>query len=461
MNSAYTEFEKQYISRTKGSRKLFDRARDFLAGGVSGSGANRSPYPLYVNEARGARVWDVDGNEYIDIMLSGGPSILGHSPPKIMDVVRRELDRGTVTLVTNRTAVDLAEKITEHMPGMDLVRFVNSGSEGVQMALRTARAYTGRNRFAKFEGHYHGQLDSVLVSGGAFGGPESGPEPVVQGAGLPQGIAENVLVLPWNKPDLCTRLIKKHGNQLAALILEPVAGMYLGGVGAEKEFHQLLRNLCHEYGIILIYDEVVTGFRLSLAGAYPYTETVPDLRVLGKLIGGGFPIGAYGGRRDIMEKVVADIKAPALAGPHGGKPKIVQSGTFSGNPISMIAGLTMIKELETPGFYDRINGYGKQVRDGLRRSASKNGVPMQVVGVASMFCAHFCAHPVKSLRDLAKTDQENGAAFYMGLVANGVHSPPFHLGFTCSAHDERDIKALLHVTDMIIEKISRAAGQVA
>ena len=340
------------------------------------------------------------------------------------------------------------------MPGMEMVRFVNSGSEAVHLALRVARAYTGREKHAKCEGNYHGQMDNELVSGDVFGGPENRPESVAQGAGIPKSVLRDVVVLPWNKAESAVAIIKKHAKKLAAVLLEPMAGMYLGGIPAEKSFVEALRRVCDEEGILLIFDEVVTGFRLGLSGAYSITGVVPDLRILGKVIGGGFPVGAYGGRREIMEKVVSPIEE--LGGARGMQhegPKIFQSGTFSGNPISMTAGLAMIKELEKPGFYERIDGYGERVRSGLREIAAGVGIPVRVVGVGSMFCLHFSEGPIKSIRDFLKIDKETGAAFYMGWEANGIHCPPFHLGFTSGAHTGDDIEKTLEVAEMVLREI--------
>jgi len=397
MTTAYEVFEKQYISRTKKSKEMYEETRQHMPGGVAGSGAYRLPYPLYVKDARGSRIWDVDGNEYIDIMCSAGPTILGHSPAPVIEAVKQQLDHGTITMLTSEAVVEVAKKIKQHMPGMDLVRFVNSGSEAVHMALRAARVYTGREKHAQCEGNYHGQLDDVLVSGNVFGGPESNPEAVAQSVGITRDIIDKVVVLPWNDAEAAVAIIKKHAGELAAVLIEPVAGLYLGGIPAERTFVEALRKVCDDEGIVLIYDEVITGFRLSLSGGYSVTGVIPDLRVMAKLIGGGFPVGAYGGRKDIMEKVVTP----------GEGPKIFQSGTFSGNPISMVAGLATIKELEKPGFYERIDGCGERIRSSLLRIAADVGIPVQVVGVGSIFCVYFSEQPIRNVRDIARSDRHH------------------------------------------------------
>jgi len=336
------------------------------------------------------------------------------------------------------------------MPGMEMVRYVNSGSEGVHMALRAARAYTGREKYAKCEGNYNGQLDNALISGNVFAGPEESPESVAQGNGIPKSIVKDVVVLPWNNAEAAVSVIRRHAKELAAVLLEPVAGTYMGGIPAEKSFVQAIREVCDEEGIVLIYDEVVTGFRLGLSGAYSITGIIPDLRVLAKTIGGGFPVGAYGGRKEIMDKVVTPGRGVLF-----GAGKMFQSGTYSGNPISMTAGLAMIKELEKPGFYERIDGYGERARSGLRKIAADVGIPVQVVGVGSLFGVHFSEHPVRNIRDIAKADKEMGEAFSMGWVANGIHCPPIHVLFTSGAHTDVDIGKILEVAEMVIREIKK------
>jgi glutamate-1-semialdehyde 2,1-aminomutase len=454
MTTAYEIFEKQYVSRTKKSKEMFEEAKQHLAGGVAGNVQYWEPHPLYMKKAEGCKIWDLDWNEYIDIMCSGGPTILGHSPAPVLEAVKQQLDHGTVTVVTGEAAVEVAKKIKQYMPGMELVRFVNSGSEAIQMALRAARAYTGREKHAKCEGNYNGQMDNVLMSGVVFGGPENSPETVAQGAGIPKSVLNDVVVLPWNDAEAAVSIIKKYAKELAAVLLEPVAGACLGGIPAEKSFVEALRKVCDEEGIVLVYDEVITGFRLGLSGAYSITEVVPDLRAMAKLIGGGFPVGAYGGRRDIMERVVSRMEKPGGFGPEK-QAKMFQSGTFSGNPISMTAGLAMMKELEKPGFYERIDGYGERMRNGLREIAAEVGIPLQVVGIGSIFGLHFCEHPIRTIRDIARSDKATGTTFYMGWLAHGVYCPPLHMAFTSGAHTDADIESILETSEMVLRELKR------
>lgn len=443
--TAYEVFEKQYIARTKKSKEMYEKAKQHLAGGVPGNARYITPYPLYLKEARASRIWDADDNEYIDTLCGGGPAILGHSPAVVMKAVRKQLDHGTIAFVTCEAAVAVAQKINRHMPGMELVRFVGSGSEAVHMALRAARAYTGKEKHAKCEGNYNGQIDNELISGHLFAGPENCPETVAQGAGIPRGVLNDVIVLPWNNTEAAVAIIKKHASELASVLLEPIAGLFMGGIPAEKSFVEGLRKVCDEEGILLIYDEVITGFRLSLSGAYSVIGVVPDLRAMGKVIGGGFPVGAYGGRRDIMEKVVTP----------GEGPKVFSSGTFSGNPISMTAGLATIKELEKPEFYERLNGNTERIRSGLRKIAADAGIPAQVLGIGSLFSINFGENSIRNLRDMAKTDEVTGAAFFMGLLANDIYVKPFHVMFMSGAHTDADINGILEVSEMAIQVIKK------
>ncbi|GAG27231.1 unnamed protein product, partial [marine sediment metagenome] len=260
----------------------YKEARQYLAGGVAGNAAFRRPYPIYMKGAKGARIWDVDDNEYIDILAGGGPIILGHSPDPVVKAVRKQLEKGTVTLLTSQATIDLAKKITQHVPGMEMARFINSGSEAVHMALRAARAFTGRQKHAKIEGNYHGQLDNVLISGSIFAGPEDNPERRTQCAGIPDSVVNDVIVLPFHNTEASVSIIKKHAKELAAVLLEPVAGNYLGGIPADKSYVEALRKVCDEEGIIFIWDEIITGFRLGLSGATSLNGVIPDLRAMGK-----------------------------------------------------------------------------------------------------------------------------------------------------------------------------------
>jgi len=446
MIKAYKIFEQEYIEKTTKSRQIFNEARLVLPGGVAHNAAYRKPYPLYLERAKGAKLWDVDGNEYIDFLCSGGPTILGHSPDVVLEAVKKQLDKGTATMVTHSVSIELAQKMVSHMPGLEMVRFVNSGSEAVHLALRVARVYTGKHKHAKCEGNYNGQLDNELVSGSIFEGTEDCPLPAPQGAGIPTKVMNNIVVLPWNNIEATVRILKKNADELAAVILEPVAVTWMGGIPAKREYIKAIKKVCEKENILLIYDEVVTGFRVSLQGAYSIGGVEPDLRAMAKLIGGGFPVGAYGGRREIMEKVVSP-EIPSETG------KMFSSGTYSGNPITMVAGIATLKELEKPGFYERIDKYGESVRNGIEKLGKKHDIPVQAVGVGSMFGIHFGKERIRNIRDIASSDRDTGEAFYMGLVANGIYVPPYHLAFISDAHTDSDIVKILEVSDSILNTI--------
>ena len=447
MPTAYEIFEKQYIERTPGSKEVFEEGSRYLPGGVVGNGAFRRPYPIYLKEARGAYIYDVDGNEYIDLLIGGGPNILGHCPPAVTEAVHRQVDLGASLMGTTESAIDLARKVAEHMPGMEMMRYANSGSEATHMCFRAARAYTGRPKIAKFEGNFHGQYDNQLIGGTNIHGPDESPEAWPQGAGIPESQLQDTIVLPFNDAESAVSLIKQHAHELAAVIMEPVGGAWLAGVAAEVPFLEAIRRVTEEEGIILIYDEVITGFRLSLSGAVSISGVVPDLRALGKAIGGGLPIGVYGGKREIMDTVVTPASQPHE------KDKMYQSGTFTGNPMSTAAGLAMISGLEKPGVYERMNGHGERIRTTLMKMGDELGIELQAVGEGSIFGVFFAGHPIRNIRDVARSNAERGRAFFMGLVANGLYVTPFHLGFTNAAQTDEDIDRVLDISGHVLEEI--------
>jgi glutamate-1-semialdehyde 2,1-aminomutase len=450
MNKARELFESQYIARTKKSKHLYNEAKKYLAGGVPGGARFRRPYPLYMREAKGSKLWDVDGNEYIDLLMGAGPDILGHSPQAVMLAVKEHIDKGTVMQVTGEYAVALAKKITQHVPGMELLRFVNSGSEAVHIALRAARAFTGRDKYAKCEGNYCGQMDNALVGGNIYGGPEDKPASHPDSAGITKAILNDTIIIPWNNPEAAVSIIRKYAKDLSAVLMDPTGGIFLGGMSANKSYVQAVREVTEKEGILLIFDEVISGFRMGLSGACTISGVTPDLRALGKIIGGGFPAGAYGGRRDIMERVATP---PENVVSH--KQKIFSSGTYSGNPISMIAGLATIKELEKPGFYESLDSKGERIRSGLLKMADELDFAIQILGIRSIFTVHFSDWPLKNVRDILKSDRETAGAFYTGLVANGVYIPDFHFASLSAAHTDDDVAQVLAVSEKVLREIKR------
>ena len=449
-STAWELFEEQYRSRTSRSRELFEEAREHLAGGVPGNAGYREPYPLYVREAKGTTIVDVDGNEYIDLLIGGGPHLLGHSPPAVMNAVRRQLDRGTSTIAPHEASVALARKIKQHVPGMERLRFVHTGSEAVHFALRTARAFTGREKVGKFEGNFHGGYDNVLVSGTRIGGPEERPDPVAECAGIPSGILADTVVLPYNSTDAAVALIERHAGELAAVVVEPVGGTWLGGVAAEPGFLPALREVTAEHGIVLIFDEVITGFRLGLAGGAGLYGVTPDLTALAKAIGGGFPLGAFGGRADIMDAVVS----PAAPDPRG---KIFHSGTYQSNLVSATAGLAMLAELEKPGVHDHLDRLADRLKSGLTELGHEFGFDLQAIGVGSIVGVYFGAAPIRSIRDVIASDRVKAATFYFGLVANGVYITPYHLAFTNAAQSDEHIESVLETAGEVLRQMRQAA----
>ncbi|TMJ13764.1 MAG: aminotransferase class III-fold pyridoxal phosphate-dependent enzyme [Bacillati bacterium ANGP1] len=306
-----TIFEDGVRSRTAKSRALYEEARQVLPGGVAANTKSTSPYPLYFREARGARSTDVDGNEYIDLVMGLGIHILGHAPMSVMAAVRERLSSGTMPGIATELEVELARKVHQHMPCAEMVRFVNTGSEATLMAIRVARAYRKRDKIAKFEGNYDGQHDVVQVSTSTSAGPADAPEPSLNHIGVAQSTLRDVVILPYNDPERASALITAHADELAAVIMEPVAGFGMGCVPATREFIRAIREVTAKHDIPLILDEVVTNFRLGLGGASEYYGIKPDLVTLGKILGGGFPIGGYAGRRDLMDRFVTLTGQPS------------------------------------------------------------------------------------------------------------------------------------------------------
>jgi len=434
-----------FESRTKKSRELFEEARKLLPGGVSGSAAYMAPHPVYVDKAVGGRLIDVDGNEYIDLLLGGFPNILGHSPAPVLEAVKRQLDRGTAPILFHEVGIDLAKKITKHMPHLEMIRFCNTGSEATQNAYRAARSWTKKDKVAKIEGGYNGQHDYVLISGisGRVDGPPHKPIPVADCAGIPKFITDNTIVLPFNDIDATVSIIKEHASELAAVLIEPMAGFGMGDVPADREYLEALREVTKANNVILIYDEVVTAFRIGgMGGASKHYGVAPDLDCFGKPIGGGFPIGAFGGRRDIMEQTCDPAADPEY--------KIFHSGTFTGNPVSMTAGLACLTELETKD-YAYIDDLAEKVRLGLERIAAEQGIKMQVTGISSMFYPHFHGEPIRNQRDRLKADAAKNREFCLGMIGHGVYLPPNHPAAICFAHTESDSDQILSVAEKVIK----------
>jgi glutamate-1-semialdehyde 2,1-aminomutase len=402
------------------------------------------PYPLYFREAKGARIVDVDGNEYLDLIMGLGIHILGHSPPPVVEAVREHLQSGTMPGLATELEVQLAHKVQEHMPAVEMVRFVNTGSEATLMAIRVARAYRQRDKIARFEGNYDGQHDLVQISGTTTAGSDDAPQP-----SLPASILQDVLILPYNNTERAVALITDQADELAGVLMEPVSVYGLGCVPAEREFMQAVREVTSKHDIPLVFDEVVTNFRLGLGGASEYYGVIPDLVCLGKIVGGGFPFGGYGGRRDLMDRFLNPTVERCS--------KVFQSGTFSGNAISMAAGLATIKELEKGDVYPYIDKLGERMRSGLKNLAQDLGIQMYVAGIKSILQVHFGIDNIKNVRDKMKADKSQATRFSQGLLDKGIYAPSHPL-FLSAAHTQQDVDRTLEVAEKVLREMRHIPG---
>lgn len=409
------------------NHELFARARQLLPGGVNSpvrAFKSVGGEPFFTARADGPYLWDVEGKRYIDYVGSWGPMIVGHNHPAVREAVERAVKDGLSFGTPCAAEVTMAETIVSLIPSVDMVRMVNSGTEATMSAIRVARGATGRTKIVKFEGCYHGHGDSFLVKAGSgaltFGVPTS--------PGVPKASADLTLTLPYNDIDAATALFAEQGDDIAAMIIEPVAGN-MNCIPPKAGYLQALRALCTQYGVLLIFDEVMTGFRIALGGAQAHYGITPDLTCFGKIIGGGMPVGAYGGRRDLMEQV-------APAGP------IYQAGTLSGNPVAMAAGLAMLQLIQAPGFYDELSANTVSLTDGILDAAKKAGVPFSVNRVGGMFGLFFTDETVESYDQATKADVAAFNRFFHGMLERGVYLAPsaFEAGFVSSAHavEQRD-----------------------
>ncbi len=425
---------------TKQSQQLFERAQGLLPGGVS------SPVrafkavggtPLFIARGQGSKLYDVDGHELIDYVGSWGPLILGHAHPSVVAAVTEAAGKGTSYGAPTERELELARLITQAMPSIELVRFVSSGTEAAMSALRLARAYTNRNKIVKFAGCYHGHADFLLVEAGSgvmtLGLPGS--------AGVPQEIVGHTLVAPYNDLEAVQGLFEEFPGQIAAVIVEPVAGN-MGVVPPQPGFLEGLRQLTREHGALLVFDEVITGFRVAYGGAQGLYGIEPDLTCLGKVIGGGLPVGAYGGRREIMELV-------APVGP------VYQAGTLSGNPLAMAAGAATLKQLKEPSVYERLDELAAQLAQGLQKAAQEAGVPLQLNRVGSMLTPFFTDQPVVSYASAQRADTQRYARFFWGLVERGVYPPPsqFEAWFISLAHTPKDVERTIEAAREALKEL--------
>jgi glutamate-1-semialdehyde 2,1-aminomutase len=429
------------------SQGLFERAARSLAGGVSGDSKARDPHPLYWASASGASLVDVDGTRYTDYLLGNGTHILGHGPVQVREALHSQIDALIHPGLATDTEILLAEAIQLHMPHMERLRFANSGTEAVLGALRLSRAVTGRTMVGMFEGHYHGQSDLVMFSGHkGWGGEPSAPVATPDCAGLPQCLADDLLILPFNDSQRATELIDEFGDRLAAVIMEPLAAFGSGAILGTRDFLLAIREVCSRQGILLIWDEVVTGFRVALGGMRERTGISADLTVLGKIVGGGLPIGVFGGRADLMEAGLSKAGPP--------EKRIFASGTFTGNPLSMVAGKAVIDALSQEDPYPQLEEMSDHLRHGLASAGEDAGVPVQVTGIGSIFQMHFADSPVTNVRDARRSDRDGQKALCEALLMHGILLGANHPSFLSVAHDRNDIGALIDAVGRVLSQPS-------
>ena len=422
------------------SEALFAEALKHIPGGVN------SPVrafravggtPFFAASASGARVTDVDGNTYIDYVGTWGPAILGHAALPIIRAIQSTAERGTSFGIPHAQEVTMAQRVKSLVPSVEKVRFCNSGTEATMSAIRLARGFTGRDLIVKFDGCYHGHSDGLLVKAGSgaltLGYPDS--------AGVPAEVARQTLVLPFNDPEALRKVFELHDGQLAAVILELVpanAGLYLPRPG----YLELLRQLTRDHGSVLIADEVMTGFRLGPAGAQGVFGLTPDLSCFGKIIGGGLPVGAFGGRAEIMDQL-------APLGP------VYQAGTLSGNPLAMAAGLAALDALQSSDAWNRLEAVGSELEQGMVAVAKATQIPMQFQRIGSMFCGYFTEEPVWNLADAMRSDRTRFARFFHGMLDRGVYLAPsqFEAGFISTAHTSAEIEATIRAAEAVLRTL--------
>jgi glutamate-1-semialdehyde 2,1-aminomutase len=423
------------------SKALFSRAVEVIPGGVN------SPVrafravggdPVFIEEGQGARITDADGTSYIDFVASWGPLIAGHAHPDVVEAVTRAAARGTSFGAPTALEVALAEKICALVPSVEKVRLVSSGTEATMSALRLARGFTGRDKILKMEGCYHGHADHLLVKAGSglatFGEPDS--------AGVPEDFAKHTLTVPFNDLEAVEGVFDKDGDRLAAVILEPLAGN-MGVVPPEPGYLEELREMTRQHGVVLIFDEVITGFRLGLGGAQSHFGVTPDLSCFGKVIGGGLPVGAFGGRAEIMDHL-------APLGP------VYQAGTLSGNPLAVSAGLAVLRLLEKDGVYERLERLGAKLEQGLLHAAARANQTVCVNRVGSMMTLFFGQGPVRSFKDAAACDTRRFARFHRAMLDRGIYLAPsaFEATFVSLVHSDEDIEQAVAKAEASLRAIS-------
>jgi glutamate-1-semialdehyde 2,1-aminomutase len=420
------------------SKELFEQARKLMPGGVSSPVRAFQPYPCYIKGGKGSRITDVDGNEYIDYCMAYGPLILGHAEPNVIGAIKSQADLGTLYGAPIEMEIDYARLINKYYPSMEMMRFVNSGTEATMHAIRLARGYTGRKKIIKVEGAFHGSHDAVLVKAGSGATTHSSPD----SAGVPEEVTRNTLIVPYNDPEAILRAIRDNKGEVAAMILEPVIGN-AGPILPKEGYLEQLREMATAEDVLLIFDEVITGFRLAMGGAQEYYGIRPDITTLGKIAGGGLPIGVFGASEDIMKRI----------SPSG---NVYQAGTFSGNPMSLAAGMAAVKQLAAVG-HDTLNASGERMRQGLEAILNEFHVRYRVSGIGSLFQVFFTTGEVNDYQEAKRSDTVLFMKVFHKLLENGIYLPPsqFETNFLSTAHTEADVAETVNAFAMSLGEVTR------
>jgi glutamate-1-semialdehyde 2,1-aminomutase len=431
----------EFKTRTTKSFRLYEEAKDLIPGGVNANAKFYAPYPLYAKKAAGSKLIDVDGNEYIDFLLGFGPLILGHGHPEIIDTIHNHFKEFGTSLfgAQDEFMIKLSKKLRELLQNDFLYRYTNSGNEATLNAFRLVKGSTRRMKVAKFEGHYHGWHEYTDVSVSPpldRAGPELTPKPVPQTKVLPEYILENSIILPFNNIEAVEHIIRENKDELAGVILEPVARGYMIPY---HDFLQELREVTEKYDVLLIFDEVVTGFRIGLSGAQGFFGVKPDIVTLGKIVGGGFPIGVVGGRTEILNQFSPE-EAQSV------DDTIFHSGTFNANSVTISAGLKTLEILQRSGSYTHIEGLAADIRKGISDIIEDYNIDVQISGIGSLFNILFTESSIRNYRDYARADHRKRWLFDLAMYNKGIHLAPQHCSFTSLAHSKEDVDALLTAT---------------
>lgn len=422
------------------SLSAWQKSQQFIPGGVNSPVRNFSKvggHPRFIDRGEGAKIYDIDGNEYIDYVASWGPLVLGHAHPDVVEAVRTAASRGTSFGAPTTLETELAETIVNAVSSIEQVRLVNSGTEATMSAIRVARGYTGRNKIIKIDGCYHGHVDYLLAKAGSgvatFGLSDSG--------GVPEDFARNTLTIPFNDPEALETTIEANTDEIACLILEPIMGN-MGIIPPREGYLNELREITEQHGVVLIFDEVITGFRVAYGGAQSYYNVTPDMTCLGKIIGGGLPVGAYGGKREIMQCVA----------PEG---DVYQAGTLSGNPLAVTAGITTLKKLAEPGVYEQLENRASTLADGIAEATQKHEIDVWHSRVGSMLMLYFTAETVTDADGARTADIERYREYFWGLLERGIYVAPsqFEAGFVSLAHSEEDINMTVQAATEVIANL--------